>query len=511
MKPFPPKDPLPRSIYIIAAAVAAAHVALSFSPWYEMFRDEFYYLACAARLDAGYVDHPPLSVWLLAGVRAMLGDSVAAVRLLPALAAGATTAVAGMLARAMGAQRTGMVLAALFAAGVPILHALASFYSMNAFEPLLWGITLLCLFRALDRQRPRDWMWLGLLLGIGLMNKHTMILLPAALLPALLLTGQRRVLGTKGPWIAAAITCCIVLPNILWQWAYGFPSLEFYANATKYKNIPTSPLEMVFLQSMVGNIFFLPVWIAGVWWLFVHDNGRWRFLGWTVISTYLIFLATQSSRPDRIAGMYVLCAAAGGGALGAWLAHRAALARSGAIAAITLAGIAMLPLVLPLFPPVTQSRVMGLAGMNRQFEKDQRAPLPQHLADRFGWRDMAADIARACALLTPEERAVAAIGASNYGEAGALEYYREEYNLPPTLATHNSYFHWGPGDTSGEVMIMIGTSEEELHEMFEDVQNTWIIHWGGFAMGFENDLPIYICRRPRVPLKELWPKLKKYV
>ena len=38
----------------------ALHLATGWR--YGLFRDEFYYLACANHLDWGYVDHPPLSV-----------------------------------------------------------------------------------------------------------------------------------------------------------------------------------------------------------------------------------------------------------------------------------------------------------------------------------------------------------------------------------------------------------------------------------------------------------------
>ena len=53
---------------------------------YGWFRDEFYYIACSERLDLGYVDHPPLSIILLWGWRQLLGDSIYAIRLLPAIA-----------------------------------------------------------------------------------------------------------------------------------------------------------------------------------------------------------------------------------------------------------------------------------------------------------------------------------------------------------------------------------------------------------------------------------------
>ena len=74
-------------VWAIGALVAVAEMVLG--PRYGVFRDEMYYLACADHLDWGYVDHPPLSIAVLAAVRAVLGESLPALRLVPALAGGA--------------------------------------------------------------------------------------------------------------------------------------------------------------------------------------------------------------------------------------------------------------------------------------------------------------------------------------------------------------------------------------------------------------------------------------
>src|SRR3954453_17811825 len=63
---------------------------------YGYFVDELYYLACARHLDWGYVDQPPLIAVIAKIARAVLGDSLSALRL-PAALAGAGTAVFGAI------------------------------------------------------------------------------------------------------------------------------------------------------------------------------------------------------------------------------------------------------------------------------------------------------------------------------------------------------------------------------------------------------------------------------
>src|SRR6267143_3272361 len=79
--------PLSRAVYVLAIAAVALHVA--FSGRFGFFRDELYYAACGQHLAWGYVDHAPLAPFLARLSRALLGDSLSALRLLPALSSGA--------------------------------------------------------------------------------------------------------------------------------------------------------------------------------------------------------------------------------------------------------------------------------------------------------------------------------------------------------------------------------------------------------------------------------------
>ncbi len=133
-------DPTDRSTPAFVFATVLAVVALQLATgWrYGLFRDEFYYLACASHLDWGYVDHPPLSILVLAGVRGLLGDGLLAVRLVPALLLGLLVWLAARLARELGGGRFAQSLAGLTVAVAPEYLALTGFYSMNAFDLVFW-------------------------------------------------------------------------------------------------------------------------------------------------------------------------------------------------------------------------------------------------------------------------------------------------------------------------------------------------------------------------------------
>src|SRR5262249_48961025 len=180
----------PAFVLVTALAVVALQLAAGWR--YGVFRDELYYLACANHLDWGYVDHPPLSIVVLAGVRALLGDSLLALRIVPALLCGLLVWLASRLAREMGGGRFAQSLAALAVAIAPQYLALTGFYSMNAFDLVFWALGALLVARLV---RTDDvWLWrpIGVVIGLGLLNKISMLLFALGLAVAVLLTPLRR-------------------------------------------------------------------------------------------------------------------------------------------------------------------------------------------------------------------------------------------------------------------------------------------------------------------------------
>ena len=120
----------------IGLAVAALELWTGFLEPYELFHDELYYWSCSRRLGFGYVDHPPLSAWILAAATPVLGDGRLVFGLIPALCALGTVLLTGRMARSLGAARFGQLLAALCVATAPFHLVFYSFYSVNAFELL---------------------------------------------------------------------------------------------------------------------------------------------------------------------------------------------------------------------------------------------------------------------------------------------------------------------------------------------------------------------------------------
>lgn len=480
---------------------------------YGYFIDEFYYVACSERLAFGYVDHPPLSIFLLRLVRAVIGDSLAALRLVPSLAGAATVFLTGLLARRLGAGLFGQAMAAGAAMAGSMYQVMFSSYSMNSLSLLMWAACFWILVEIERRDEPRLWIAFGAVAGLGLENKHTFVLLAIGLTAGLVLTPARRHLCSRWLWIGLGIAILLLLPNLLWQQAHGWPSLEFYRNADLYKNVPTPPLEVLKQQVLGMNPAALPVWLAGGVFLLATRRGRpYRHLGWIFVVLLLLLLVGQKSRPDRIAGVYTILLASGGVLIeelgrrprGRWL-------RPALPAALLLAGAALAPLALPILPPGPTASYAGALGIVPQIEKGEgkRSALPQWLADRFGWEEFVDDVEAVTATLDPGEHRRAVILVATYGQAGALELLGRGRGLPPVYSVQNSYFHWGPPDETVEVAIVAGLGQDLLPRIFQEVELARV-HDCEWCMSWRDEMPLWLARGPKAPLRDVWPELKHY-
>jgi hypothetical protein len=495
----------------LASALAVLALHLATATGYGVFRDEFYYLACADHLDWGYVDHPPLSIAVLWAWRRLFGDSLFALRVLPSICGAVLVLLASAMAREMGGRPFAQSLAALALAITPEYLGMASFYSMNAIDLVVWGLLLLVLVRLVATDQPRLWLLFGALAGLGLQNKISILFLGAGVGVAAVATPLRRHLATPWPWLGGLLAALFFAPHVFWQVSHGWPTREFMDNAQRYKIAAITPLQFMAAQLMNMHPLNAPLWISGLLWLLFHREGRrFRALG-LVFLTVLAILVLQKSKPYYMAAAFPALFAAGAMAFDAALGARR-WARAVAFTALPLAGLATAPFAVPLLPPETFIAYMQALdrGPTPSGENQRMGALPQHFADRFGWEEMAATVARVYASLPPEERRDAIIVTSNYGEAGAINYHGRHLGLPQAVSQHNNFYLWGPGPGSGQVVITVGMSKEDVEDTFTSVREAARLS-SRYAMPYENSDPILVCRGLTLPLADAWRRGKRYI
>jgi hypothetical protein len=354
-------------------------------------------------------------------------------------------------------------------------------------------------------------MWFGALAGIGLENKHSMSIFGFGLVAGLLLTRDRRILRTRWFWIGGMVAFLIFLPNLLWNIQHRFPFLELQANIRRSgRDVGLSPLQFFGQETLAMLPLTLPIWLAGLWYLFFHREGKaFRALAWawTIAAGVIV---TLSPRVYYLFPAFPLLFAAGGVAWEQWLAApRWHWIKPVYATLMVTMGALLAPTLLPLLPPETYIRYStALHFQPPRIETHRLGPMPQLFADQFGWEEMAATVAGVFNGLPPAVRAKTCIFGQNYGQAGAIDLYGPKYGLPRAISGHQSYFLWGPHSCTGESVIVMAGSLESLEPQYAAVRKAAHVDHP-YSMPYEH-FDVFYCQGLKLPVSEVWPHVKNW-
>ncbi len=501
-------------ILVFAFIKLVIHLYTNAFAGYGIFRDELYYFACSARPDLGYVDHPPFSIYILTLLRPIIGESVFAIRLISAILGALTVWLAGLIVRKMNGGIAAIFTTCTAVTLAPIYLGMNGFYSMNSFDIFFWTLAFYILILIWKEDKQKQWLTLGVVVGLGMLNKISMAWLVIGLIVAVLLTTKRKILLTRWPYLAGGIALLLFMPFVIWNLTHDFAHFEFMRNASQFKYSGVTRMDFIMGQILNMNPAAIIVWVTGLFYLLLNRKGReCSVTGIIYIVTLVILLINGHSKPEYIAPAFVPLLAAGGVQFEQWAQKKYLRWLNIYLpVSIALTGIFIIPLVLPVLPVekyIAFTKTIGMAPKSP--EGKQLSDLPQHFADMHGWENMAKTAAGVYHALPAEEQAKAVIYVRNYGEAGAMEYFREKYDLPKVICPHNNYWLWGWKEIEEQytVAILVGGEQKDYIDFFEQVEQAGVVI-SPYAMPYETNLPIYIGRVQKKPIKSVWQNIKNF-
>jgi len=486
--------PFDRRVIAVGAVVFAVLMALSTR--YGFHRDELYFMECARHLEASYVDQPVLTPLLAWVSLKMFGVSLLGLRMWPALAAWATVVIAGLTAREFGGGRRAQLLAAVAAATMPAVLGGDHLFGPTAFDILAWAALALVVARIGRTGDARWWPAAGLILGLGLANKHSVGLFAVALCIGVLVSGGGRLMLNR--WFAggALIAVAFAIPDIWWQAQHQWATIAMTRALAQENGGPGNIANWVIGQLLMTALPMVVVWAPGLRFLWRSDRPPWRALAWAYAILFVFFALTTGGKIYYLAGAYVYLLGAGAVAVDAWLAARKGRLR-GLLAATAVATALAVPLVLPVLPA-------GDIGWTQKVN-----PV---LAESVGWPQLVSTVRTVWFSMPASQRANAVIFTSNYGEASAINVLGQGTGLPQAVSGHNTYWWWGPGNPDATTVVAVteGSRAAYLGQFFTSVRtvatlsNPYGLHnqeWHGH---------VYLCTGPRLPWGQMWPQLRQY-
>ncbi len=538
-------------VYLMVANLVF-HIATGWQ--YGFFFDEFYYYTMSNHLDFGYMDVAPVTAWLMALSRLIMGDSIVAMHVFPAIAGSFAMLFAALTARKMGGGRFSQLLTALVVMLAPVLMTLFSMFIYDAFDQLMAAIVVFIVAKVLKGEAtPRFWVLFGFVAGIGLLVKITIGFLLVCLIVGILLTRTRKRIATKWFWVSAAIAFACFIPYIVWQAVHGFPIYEYLRAYASIRTVKPSVPEMLVNIIIVMNPASILLWLGGLVLLFTKRGRTFRPFAWAFL-IYFALAAILSIKFYALVGVLLPLIAFGavclernyrrapqddlpvqqdgfplplqgsGGTTDGLPASKPPKKKKGRLSwalkvsylvVLCLFGAAFAPLNLPMLSPQDTAVWNNLVGVSSivRWDSTIRTEVPTLLAGRLGWEEAVQAVAQLYHSLPEAEQNDCTIYGSTYGITGALEYYGRKYGLPRPVSAHMGCYYWGHDEMDGKCVIFVGMGVNyywELENYFDEIKIIPSPVSVPYSTLFINSQPVYVCRGLKIPLDEFWEKMRSY-
>jgi len=480
------------------------------NPEYGYFRDEFFYMAIADQFSFSNLDVPPLTPLYLKLMMTLFGDSLKVLHLASGLAGAFLILIICRMTRELGGNLTAVSLAGFttLISGQLIFGALFSYDSMDF---LIQTASLFVLIKLFKQHEPRLWIILGLLLGLGFLNKLTILFFGLALLVGFLATKQRRYLATRWPWITALIAFVGAIPFVVWQlqndWYYVGVAQDYSGGIAYAPNI----IEYVWSHFFPNNPFTAPIWITGLLALFFVKRYRdFRFFAVAFSFLFILFFIIGAKFYFLIP-MFSVLYAAGSVQVVNWIERQAQKQPAWRSARIILPvlmllfTIPFLPFAMPILPVEKLVPYVAAVGVDAgvRTENTTIANLPQHFADRFGWEEMVEDVADAYQQATDRFGPDVGIITDNWGQAGAIHHFKDEYNLPEPACLQGWYFFQTLlTHEFKDVYVSVGVPIGRMEGQYEQVELVKT-YTNQYCMPYENNKLICISSEPRFDIERM--------
>jgi len=471
-------------IGILCLCVVA--VLLAVAPRYGWHRDELYFLEAGHHLAWGYLDQPPFTPFV-----AHLADTVApgnlvVLRLLPAITTAVTISLGAALVREFGGRRGAQIAGAAATAAGGFILGVGHLLSTAAFDLTAWMALLWVVARLLRTDDTRWWLAFGAIAGVSMLNKNLLVLLATALLCGLVV--ERRWTLLTSPWLLAGggFALVIAAPNLVWQVHHGWPQIEMARVLSRRlageNRVTLIPFQILFVGP--GLIWIL--W-RGARWLGANPQGApFRALLWAWPAGILAAFIT-GGRPYYVIPLTTTVMLAGVVA-----AERTGRVRRLAGFIIPTAVIGM-PISLPLLPISTVSIA---------------AKANPAVAETVGWPELTRQVAGVVRSLPPNERNSVVLLAASYGEAGALDRFGRDFDLPHAFSGQNSYADFRQPTDDAATVVAVRYRTTALASYFVRCDQVGSVDNGRNIANEAQGTPILVCRGLRGTWTSIWPRLR---
>ena len=470
---------------------------------YGYHQDELYFLACGKHLAFGYVDHAPLVPWIAWISDTLFPQSLFALRTLPLLSGAATVFITGMLVKKLGGGRFSQLTASVAMIVAPVYLRTGNILSLPSFEPLFWVTGFYLIVKIIQEDNPKLWIWVGVVTGSGLLNKHSMLFFGFGLIAGMILTPMRKYF--RSPWLYAGgfIALLMLTPNLIWQFSHDWPTFRFMLNLNERVMSSISPFQFLTGQLLYLMPFNAILWVWGLkFYLFSDEGTKYRVLGWSWLFVFG-FLLIFKSKIYYLAPAYPILFAGGSIALERYIFKKGIKwLKTVFISLMLIFGMITSFVSLPIMSIDKTEKFVNIitfGAFKNVYE------MTADLRGMFGWREMVIGVGEVYNSMSKEEKEKTIIIAAGYGNAGAIDHYGKEFGVPNAYSLSMTYWLWGLPEKAVNKVIVAGYSLETLKKLFKKVELAATLELKN-ANPWQNPFPVWICSGPKPSLANIWER-----
>ena len=498
-----------KDLIIVGIGIFNIAIHLLFFDNLEYHRDELLYFSLGNHPDFGYATVPPLVGWIAWFMHSVLGYSLFAVKLFPALLSGALVVLAAKITKELGGGSYAQILTAIAIVCMPVGLRAFHLFQPVSIDLFLWTLLLYYTLRYVNSHNKKYLYVLGIVAGIALLNKYLITLLILALLFSFVISSHRSIFKKKELYGGLGIAFLITLPNLIWQFVNDLPVIGHMQALNDNQLVYVDRIGFIMDQLlMTFSVCFLVL----IGFIYLLRKYQYRYLAISSTIVLLVLFILQGKSYYTM-GLFPTLIAAGSVAIEKYTSNK--IVRLIIPAFIVLMTLPALPMGLPIYPEAELVNYFkkledkyGLE-IGRRFEDGTVHSLPQDYADQLGWEELTLITSKAYQRIHEKDKIV--IYAENYGQAGAIAVIGKKYGLPEPVSFHESFFYWAPDQFDPPIEYMIYINDEmgdDVAAAFEKIEVAGQI---SNINAREYGTTVYVCSNPRIPFIDLWKRARERI
>ncbi|MET4082627.1 hypothetical protein ABIB40_002587 [Pedobacter sp. UYP30] len=432
---------------------------------YGFHEDELLYMTLGDHLAWGYIETGPLIAVIGDLSKWLFGDSLIAIRILPAICAGAIVHLTGILTIRLGGKQLAVIMACTAVAFSPAFLASGALFIPQVFDELFWLLTVYLVVCWIQKPNDTYLYELGVVVGLGILLKYTLLLYVAGILLGIAYTPSLRVLFKKKSfYFSMLIAFFIVLPHLIWQIDNNFPAFAHYRELKETQLNYMYRLDFLTQQLLVNGPAVL-LWLVGIIYLFYSKKLKaYRFFGVSFLIVMAV-LALLKGKPYYGFGAFPPLFVIGALCLENWLTIKNLSIKIALLSFLIIPNFMLSFISLPILQIENAAKVFAWARQHLgitftvKWEDQKIHKINQNYADMIGWEELAQKTSALYMTLSPNEQKKTIIYTESYGIASAVSYYAKYYPLPKVVSLNGSFATWAPKNVDDKLIISFARSK----------------------------------------------------